>query len=333
MKLAAGLAFVLAMAPAVALADTPPTVWDLAKNPDAFAQRRQHLAIERDIETVDALAGDPQLIAHAHVFMAEDNARMLVEAYAGRRDAWLRFDQAWVAMRRQQWAAAIPILEGLAKELGHSAFSLEVWQKLAECYVHLERTPDEIRAYDEVLARASTDLERLTPMLNQGEAYMRSGDADGAVSRFRELLDLAAKTSNADITLLADWDLTVALDRSGDFRRALEKSRETLRTTQVALLLIKPINATVYFVPEYERSWYLALGEAGLALEATKPREAADHWRAAESEMTSYVNGATLHGGDKWLDLARRRLDEIRRRRAEADKRVPPHAREDDLGL
>lgn len=324
MKLAAALALALATAPAIARADTPPTVWDLAKNPDAFAQRRAHLAIEHDIETVDALAGDPQLVAKAHVFMSEDHARMLVESWHGPKDASLRYDEAWVLTRRGEWSEAAAILEKLAPELGRAAFSEDVWQKLAECYVHLERNADEIRAYREVLSRATTDRERLTPLLNQGEAYMRSGDADLAVEQFRRLLDIAARTGDVDITILADWDLAVALDRSGDLRSALEQARATLRTTQVALLMIKPINTTVYFVPPYERSWYLALGEAATALESTKPREIADHWRAAETEMTSYVNEATLHGGDKWLDLARRRLDEIRKRRAEADKRAPP---------
>ena len=38
--------------------------------------------------------------------------------------------------------------------------------------------------------------------------------------------------------------------------------------------------------------------------------------------MMEYVSHATLHGGDKWLDLAKKRLDAIRKRRIEADARA-----------
>jgi len=36
----------------------------------------------------------------------------------------------------------------------------------------------------------------------------------------------------------------------------------------------------------------------------------------------NYINAATVHGGDKWLDLAKKRLDSIRKHRADADKRA-----------
>lgn len=325
MKLAPVAAALVALASAsLARADTPPTLWDLGKNPDALAQRRQHLQMEVDISTVDELGGDPQITVQTQAMMAEDNARMLAESWHGPKDSWLRFDDAWIAMRRHDYAAAVPILQGLAKELGRAQFSSEIWQKLAECYVRLERTADEIHAYDEVLSRAATDAERLTPLLNQGEAYMRSGDVDVAVTQFRELLALAARTSIVDISLLAHWDLAVALDRSGDFRSGVEEARSTIRMTKVAILVISPINTAVYFVPDYERSWYLALGRAALALDADTPRHAAQQWRIAETAMMDYVSGATRHGNDRWLPLARRRLDEIRKRRAEADKRAGP---------
>ncbi len=316
-------------AASTARADTPPTFWDLGKNPDAFAQRRQHLALEADIDAADELAGDPQLVARAHTIMAEDHARVLAESWKGPKDKWLRFDDAWVAMRRGDYTGALPLLEKLAKDFDGSLFATEVWQKLAECYVRLERTDDEIRAYDQVLARATTDAERMTPLLNQGEAYMRRGDADEAVSQFRELLELASRTGSVDISLLAHWDLAVALDRSGDFRSALEAARTTVRMTKAAILVISPINTTVYFVPDYEREWYLALGHAALALDADGPRTAADQWRASEAAMTTYVNEATRHGNDRWLALARQRLDEIRKRRVAADKNAPPPAPED----
>ncbi|HEY1958511.1 MAG TPA: tetratricopeptide repeat protein [Polyangiaceae bacterium] len=354
MKLAPAVAAVVTIACAtIARADTPPTVWDLGKNPNAFAERRQHLRIENDIDTADELSGDPQIAGHIWAERAKDDARLASETWNGPRDRWLRFDQAWIAMKRDDYRGAVSILEPLAKEFDGELFSIEVWQKLAESYVRLERTQDEIRAYDEVLARAMGDGDKLTPLLNQGEAYMRMGDADLAVDRFRELLELGARVSSPEIFMLAQWDLAIALDRSGDLRNGraaalaavrmdgrcvgVNKELNVVVTTHCetdkdilitevpsGLFAMSKYNTSVYFVPDYEREWYLALGYAALALDAASPAVVAEHWRGAETAMTSYVNGATRHGHDHWLPLARQRLDEIRKRRAEAEKNAPP---------
>jgi len=336
-----------------ARADTPPTIWDLAKNPHAFEQRAQHVEMERDIDLVTELAGDPKDVAKLQTLLSVDRARTLIEGATGPKDAWMRYDEAWVLMKRDQWGRAIPLFEQVAKELGNQYFSLTVWERLAECYVHMERTDDEIRAYDEVLARATYDLERMTPLLNQGEALMRSGDADGAVRQFRDVLHLSGTQVNAnDIDMLAQWDLAVALDRSGDARSATLAARAAVRTdgryigviNGVAVMLSKPDprvtfyvvppglyaiseeNKDVYFVPQYEREWYLALGYEARALDADVTRSLAD-WRAAETHMMTYVTEATKHAvqtnhPDTWLDLGRIRLDAIRVRRADAQKRA-----------
>jgi len=337
----------------IASADTPPTVWDLGKNPNAFAERRQHLRIENDIDAAEELTGDPQLAGRVWADRAKDDARAATEGYRGPKDSWLRFDDAWVAMKELDYARAASLLEPLAKEFDGTLFANEIWQKLAECYVRLERTEDEIRAYDQVLARATGDADKLTPLLNQGEAYMRMGDADGAVERFRELLDLGARVSASDIFLLAQWDLAIGLDRSGDLQNAraaaltavrmdarcvgVNKELQVVVTTHCetdkdilitevpsGLFAMSKFNTSVYFVPDYEREWYLSLGYAALAIDAGAPSVAAEHWRGAEAAMTSYVNGASRHHGDHWLPLARTRLDEIRKRRAAAEKKAPP---------
>jgi hypothetical protein len=64
------------------------------------------------------------------------------------------------------------------------------------------------------------------------------------------------------------------------------------------------------------------LAREALAEGAASPKEAAEQWKWAETEMMTYVSQATIHGSDKWLDLAKKRLDTIRKRRAEADKRA-----------
>ncbi len=100
--------------------------------------------------------------------------------------------------------------------------------------------------------------------------------------------------------------------------------------SKYAVIVISPLNPGVYFVPDYEREWYTALSDAALALnEQDKPRAVALLWRDAEKHMAAYVRGAEGHvGGDKWLDVARKRLEALGKRREEADKRAgvtPPH--------
>jgi tetratricopeptide (TPR) repeat protein len=323
------------------------------------------MQIERDIDVSDILTGVESLTLKAKKLQAEDDARTIIEETTGPKDVWLRYDEAWVLIKRTQWASAIPILEEVARSLGHEPFSGEVWERLAECYVNVERTQDEIHAYDEVLARASTDDERITPLLNQGEAYMRSGDAEAAVTQFREVLALSASQLNGGaVYTLAQWDLAVALDRSGDPGGGLDAARAAVRQdgTYVAvvgnmvvtdstpnpaisfyivppgLYPISDKNTRVYFVPKYEREWYLALGYEALALDIRDPSQALAHWRDAETHMMNYVSIATTHAAetnkpDVWLELGKKRLDTIRSRRAKAQKQAGPVARDAHGGV
>ncbi len=344
----------LALLAPSARADTPPNIWDLAKNQSAFEQRNQHVLVERDMDLVNELMGDPQDVAKLQTLLSLDRARTLMDGVTGPKDVWLRYDEAWLLMKRDQWGRAIPIFEEVAKAMDHEAFSQEVWERLAECYVRMERTQDEIRAYDEVLERATNDLERITPLLNQGEAYMRAGDADAAVVQFRQVLRLSATQVNTNaIDMLAQWDLAVALDRSGDGRTGLEAARTAVRMDRryigvvngAAVLMSVPDpritffvvppglyaiseeNTEVYFVPKYERDWYLAMGYEARALDADSPSKSLADWRDAETHMMTYVSEATRHAvetshTDVWLDLGRKRLDEIRKRRGDAQQRA-----------
>ncbi len=241
----------------------------------------------------------------------------------------------------KEYDVAIALLEPLAKEFEGTLFAAEIWQKLAECYVRVERTPDEIRAYDEVIKRAVVAEGTATPMLNQAEAYMRNGEVDVAVSQFREVYRLAGMmTSGNELGVLAQWDLAVALDRSGDVRGAISAARaavhmdarclavSTMHTVKIyasckdadiafvlvpaGLFPVSEENDSVYFVPKYERSWYLALGREALALDGDKPREIAENWKRAETEMMSYMTAGRA---------ARRR--QVGRPRAKAPRRHP----------
>jgi tetratricopeptide (TPR) repeat protein len=367
-KYIAAAALVVAFAN-TARADTPPNIWDLGKHPDSYEQWREHLDLQQRMEMLDDFKEIGGRTKEEFLPDALRGAQRALDDARAPKDRWLRFDEAMIAMYRgeilgspKEYENAITILEPLVKEFDGTLFASEIWQKLAECYVRVERTADEIHAYDEVIRRAVVAEGTATPLLNQGEAYMRNGEVDVAVSQFKEVFRLAGTmTTGNDLGVLAEWDLAVALDRSGDQSGALAAAKSAVhmdgrclaittghtvvRTTQctgdeIAFVIVPPglypvseeNKDFVYFVPDYERSWYLALGREALALEATKPREAAEHWTWAET-MT-YVSKATVHGGDKWLDIARKRLDEIRKHRLAADKRAGITSRPDlDVGL
>jgi hypothetical protein len=359
---AAGIIGLLAKS---ASADTPPNVWDLAKNPNAYQQWREHVRLSQSVELLDELKEIGGRISETHRAAALATAQTALDEAVAPKTPWLVYDEAAITMHRafilnsqKEWHKAIALLEPITKSFDGTLFGQEVWLKLAECYVRVERTPDEIRAYDQVIARSIVPEGTITPLLNQGEAYMRAGDAEAAVPQFREVYRLAGMSPTGnEVGVLAEWDLALALDRSGDEHGALAaaktathmdarctavtKAHKEVVTTkcsvgatldngdEVAFLLLPqglfPVaeeNDSVYFVPTYERAWYMALGRQALAIDAQSAREAADHWKLAETEMMNYVSEASLHGGDKWLDLAKKRLDTIRRRRGEADKRA-----------
>ncbi len=341
-----------------ASADTPPNVWDLAKNPNAYQQWREHVRLSQSVEMLDELKEIGGRTNETHRAVALAQAQTALDESVAPKTPWLLYDEAAITMARaailktpKEWQKAIELLEPLTKSFDGTLFGQEVWLKLAECYVQVERTPDEIRAYDEVIARAVVPEGTITPLLNQGEAYMRAGEVDAAVPQFREVYRLAGMSPTGnEVGVLAQWDLALALDRSGDEHGAIAAAKTATHMDARCLAVTKlhtvvvttncndveiafvvapqglfPVseeNDTVYFVPAYERAWYLALGREALALDASSPKEAAEHWKWAETEMMTYVSQATIHGSDKWLDLAKKRLDTIRKRRAEADKRA-----------
>jgi tetratricopeptide (TPR) repeat protein len=348
-----------------ASADTPPNVWDLAKNPNAYQQWREHVRLSQSVEMLDELKEIGGRTNETHRAAALATAQAALDESVAPKTPWLLYDQAAITMARAgilkspvEWQKAIDILEPLTKSFDGMLFGQEVWLKLAECYVQVERTPDEIRAYEQVIARAVVPEGTITPLLNQGEAYMRAGDVDAAVPQFREVYRLAGMSPTGnEVGVLAQWDLALALDRSGDEHGALAAAKTATHMdahclavnslhkvvaatkcnvgddigdgTTIAFVIVPqglfPVseqNDSVYFVPAYERAWYLALGRQALALDAPSAKEAADHWKWAETEMMTYVSQATIHTGDKWLDLAKKRLDAIRKRRLEADKRA-----------
>jgi tetratricopeptide (TPR) repeat protein len=276
-------------------------------------------------------------------------------------DVRLRFDLGLVLQRLGAHRQAADVLGAALKHAPEHPAADEAWLAYALALANLGRTEEEREAYQRYLALATEESRRVTPLLNLAEAEMRLGNLREAVEGYREVRALASRFNAGDADVLAAWGLAVALDRSGDDMGAARVAREAMHLDPPAVLQpwgaraplpgtyvippglagqrppIRLPNAvgrrlplildeeTVFFVPRYERLWYLALGEAEVAREATDPRIAVERWETVVALRAGYVREASAAPGppDRWLPIARLRLEQARRNLDEARKRVP----------
>jgi len=350
---------VLAGATCPARADTPPSVWDKARDPAVSEHWDLHLRVQHllsaphddDSGTRLEWKRDAELHAEAALAMLEDMGA------ATSPDVRLRFDLGDVVYvlarhteRTDYYERAARTLEG-ALALGSDAEgSTQALDELANCYARLERSRDELEAWRRLVPRVLDPRTRALDMYNMAEAEMRLGRVDDALATMREVLQACGELPNTSSTyVLTLWDVAVALDRSGDPNGALQTAAKAAQQTAVdsngylttGRGLLKHDDG-VYYVPSYERDWYLALGSEAIARQDTDPREALSYFTEAEAEWDRYIHGATAAGvgatpptgprqpddasaaaATAFLRIARLRRDRVHAERLVATKRVP----------
>ncbi|MEO6574133.1 MAG: tetratricopeptide repeat protein [Polyangiaceae bacterium] len=317
--------------PGVAHGETPPSVWDSAKDPLARDRYRLHLEVQELLE-IRAL---PEIGSLRN--LTADRARVMLEAKdaAHSPDPRLRFDLAEVYELLERYDAVIGVLEGaLAMAPDHPA-ATRAWFQLAGAYAHkdsAESSRKEISAYREFLARETDDEDRAIALLNLAEAEMHLGEMERSITDYQESLHLAASSPRLrgpETEILAVWGLAVAYDRSGDATGAAAQSK--LATQMDARDIRISDKRYTFFVPEYERNWYLGLAAMAHARDATDPRVILAHWVDAEQRWESYLAGAErLSSGDRWIVRARSHRDFAKAQRVKAAARVaklPPPLR------
>jgi tetratricopeptide (TPR) repeat protein len=312
-----------ATAPRFAHADTPPSGWDIAKDPAARERYELHVLVR------DLVSQDPRLLTSRGLRLGTlDRARALLEdsGAATSPDVRLRFDlgEVYEALDRHQ--AAITVLTGALKDAPDHPASESAWVVLAYAYAKLDKPKEERDAYEKYLALTSDDRSRATAILNLAEAEMRLGHIDDAVAGYREAVQLAAALPSGTSTAvetgkLAVWGLAVALDRAGDATGSAVQAKLAVQMDMGLALIGQGQN--VFFVPPYERLWYLALGTTVEAKAATDPRKALESWRQVEKYWDSYVEQAERGDPkDRWLPRARAHRDQAHAERAVAEKRA-----------
>jgi tetratricopeptide (TPR) repeat protein len=326
MKRLATCALALAgfIAPLVASADTPPDGWTRIADPRAVANYNLHKEVERLLSRPD-LPFPFALPVQAE--MQENRARDLLEQANAENsgDVVLMFDLGVVYRRLDLYDKARRVLEAALARAPEHPMAEQSWFDLAIVYAKLDRPMDERRAYREYLARATRPGLRATALSNLAETEMRLGNLSEAIVAYREAMAYANAMPNAgESGVLALWGLVVALDRYGDTTESQKEADRVVRLDRGNSLIAN--DRQVFFVPDYERAWYLALGAAARARQATDPRGALAQARAAEGEFAEYVAKATTK--DRWKPLAERHLTAARkeRQRLEAVVRLLPRA-------
>lgn len=302
-----------------ALADTPPSRWDRARDASLAAAYDLHAAIQRRlIPTPLREVNDAEL--------------RTVKAMLERADAehspspLLRFDLALVYSRLEDHGRAAAVYKAAIAEFPNHPATERAWLRLAFACGHIGDHHCERDSYIEVLRIETEEIYRATPTLNLAETQMHLGDLKSAIEGYREAIRIAGRVPSRETAPLATWGLAVALDRSGDRAAAEKEARFALEIERSMGMPRLLRSEDVFFVPAYEVHWYEGLGAAARARVATSSREAAKLWAAAERSFSEYI-AAGQPKSDRWLPIARARLAEAK---AEREKKTRAMAHETD---
>ncbi len=311
----------------------PPDRWDRARQPglaraEDLVEAARVLITEASASRRDRVLSS-RLAGHAKTIL--DNLGARSSPYAERR---YLFGEALALLGED--SEVIQVLEG-ALELAprhpmapHAAFELAI------AYARAARPGDEVGAWTRYLSLEPSPSGRHLALYNRAEAYLRLGDMDRAEEDYRAALRLRDDA-------LARYGLAITLDRSSRFSDAMSEARRAVAADySFAPFATRLLSDGVFFVPDYERHWYLALRELGLAAAATEARVGAGgvlaplagvEWSAraahlgrATLELSQWL--AKAPSSDPWVRLARSRVKLLqamtKAAEVEAKKRARP---------
>lgn len=313
------VAAALGALPGSSRADTPPTIWERAKDPEAAEGFDLHRAVQQRLIRT----------AVAEVDFGEQGRVLAMLERAGAeksKNALLRFDLGHVYLLLKIYPRAAQVFKAAIAEFPDHPAVDQAWLRLAFACGHLGDHDCERKAYVEVLRRETEEIYRATPTLNLAETQMHHGDLKEAIEGYREALRIAGRVPARETAPLATWGLAVALDRAGDRIAAEKEARFAIEIERsMGLTRLLQNKEIVFFEPEYEIHWYEGLGAIARARGATSAREALKHWRQAEKCFDDYVT-AGQRKNDRWLPIAKARLAQAKaeRERAEAAAKREP---------
>lgn len=339
-RIVAGAAFVaVAGVVAVARADTPPSVWDRAKEPGLGDARASQIEVARFFVGIGSAPRDRR-----KELLERLGPRMLrrlelgaeASTYLPLRLGLAQLENSLGELDPSHWRKGAEHARYVLAHTAEPSIVLDASNVLASACGHLGDSACEREAYLTTLRWSQDDLDRVVPTLNLAESEMRLGNLKSAVEGYRECVRLVTQVSpSSEVVLtlvLATWGLSVALDRSGDRAGAereaiLALDREAQGTSKSALLRD---TTRVFFVPTYEVLYYEGVGFAARARAASTGRASEKLWAQAERAFATFVEAAE-RDRDRWLEHGKARLREAKSEHEKAKRRAAkePPERED----
>lgn len=291
----------------------PPSIWERVSRPEL--DREDKVITEADLlllkyqnlldPRVEHHFDRQEIAAMGQIYLTH-TADLLEQACTnGSGDPATLLKLAEVYGLLKQNARSVSLLEGIVRTKPPAPIHAKAYAQLALAYAHLGRVDEEIAAYSEALAVQPIAGERARLLANQAEAYMLLGNLTAAIGGYRAALALLS----SDYLLVSAgpttfWGLAVALDRSGD----LDAGLDTVRLARAYDPRDEKIDGPSWFyLPDYDRFWYAAIGHWAVARKADVTSVRADAYLRAVRAWDDYV--AKAAPGDRWTPIARvRRL-------------------------
>ncbi len=313
MKPGAARAALLAFSGMLAVAShaaAQPSLWDVAKDPnvgrsyEALVRGEQlNFLLDQPIGIDVRLGLDERIhaaFAEAHELDPTDSrtAILLAQHAAGLDglDYKKNRDIAFAAIARDP----------------SSPRAAEAWFSIGILSAKLEDRDVELDAYTRALELEWRPISRGLSYLNRAESHMIAGRFEQAIADYQRSLEAS---SRPDSYSLAHWGLAIAHERHGDLPSALEHAA-VARNVLLPPMGINPIDlSSVFFVPEYDRYYYKALGSMAAARAAKKPRVEEFYVLDALRNWVEYI-AAAEPDGQPWVKNAERHRQRLERRLA-----------------
>lgn len=299
-----------------------PCIWETAVQPrlarDMAAMREaQRLFIEAHRSGPD-FGGRRQMLAVALRVLeradAESSPDPRPRILYGRVLSRIAHDERPQSARPHLEKSALVLQEAIGKWPDHPE-AQNARYALAVAWAKLQEPRKEIDVYTSILERETGREERALTLMNQAEAFMVLGDLERAAQGYRASIALEPDRA------LAHWGLAVALDRNADPGGALAEAWTALQYDPSAEALHSD---NVFFVPEYDRFWYDALGAMARATHEGDPTLSSLWWKDAGAYWRAWLESAAA--GSRWADSAqarRKHCERMEKQRASQAPRRP----------
>jgi tetratricopeptide (TPR) repeat protein len=317
-----------------------PTVWARARQPSVEREEQVLRAVEELLGDANRLSEtDPLAPVARGLYLRDALGRLEALGAPSSPSPALRLRYGQVTYGLWEVEHRAELLEAAAAALGFvvrsavaSSVRAEAWNDLAICLARLGRYDEEIGAYGEALRIEPHAEARAVLLANRAEGYMLQGRITAAVAGYRASLAATPSYALFHYGVTTWWGLGVALDRSGDLDGALGQIR-IARSYDPSDGRLR--SRSWFYLPDYDRHWYAALGHWLEARTATDPDERLAAFDRAVAAWAAYLGAAPT--SDHWVALAGRRHEQCRRERSRALARSEaaprrPRAADDGAG-